>query len=429
MKSYALKGLVFVLMFVALHVSAQNNIQQQRKDLERKRKDLNEKIRETKKVLEETKTKQKTTLTQLKTINHQIKTRQNIIINVQQEIQVQTIRITQQQAVLDSLKADLARLKEEYAKSIRATYKTRNVYDKMLFVFSAKSFNQAVKRIEYLTQYSDYRKNQAQVILRTQNQIIAQLTEMIAIKKEKMRLLGLKEEEKKELEKDKDEESRVLSKLQQREGELRRILAENERSAKKLNRAIQDLIAREIELARKREEEARKKAEAAKGNKETKKETSKSDKSSSEMYLTPEAQKLSTDFESNQNALPWPVEKGYITEQFGTHPHPTLRGVQVNNNGVDIATQPSAAVRAVFKGKVKSIFSIPGMGKVVLISHGKYFTAYAKLASVVVKEGQAVDTKEQIGTVQTNEEEDVTEVHFEIWNMNKKLNPEQWLKN
>jgi septal ring factor EnvC (AmiA/AmiB activator) len=417
-------SLVFALLLLAGFPALAQNIQQQRKELENKRKELTDKIKETKKVLEETRTRQKTTLSQLKTINNQIRTREKIINNVQEQLQAVSIQILEQQAVLDSLKRDMVRLKEEYAKSIRASYKTRNVYDKMLFVFSAKSFNQALKRISYLNQYSDYRKNQAKVILQTQQLIVAELTKMIAIKNEKMAILGLKEEEKKELEKDKQEESQVLAKLKAREGELRKILAENEKSARKLNKAIGDLIAREIELARKREEEARKKEETAGA---VKKEAPKT--VSKEMYLTPEALKLSNDFESNRNSLPWPVEKGYISEQFGTHAHPTLKGVVINNNGVDISTQPGASVRAIFKGKVKSIFSIPGMGKIVLISHGKYFTAYAKLSSVLVKEGQEVDTRDTIGTVLTNEEEDVTEVHLEIWNMSQKLDPETWLKN
>lgn len=416
-----------VFLLLAGGVSAQN-IQQQRKELENKRKELTEKIKETKKVLEETKSKKKTTLNQLKTINNQIKTREKIINNVQQQIQAVSQQIVEQQGILDSLRNDLQRLKEEYAKSIRATYKTRNVYDKMLFVFSAKSFNQALKRIEYLNQYSDYRKNQAAVILKTQQNMIAELNKMIEIKTEKMQMLGLKEKEKKELEVDKQEESVVLKKLQDREKELRRILAENEKSARKLNSAISELIAKEIELARKREEEARRREEAARPA-TAKKEPAKPSTAAKEMYLTPEALKLSNDFESNRNSLPWPVEKGYISEVFGTHPHPSLKGVMVNNNGVDISTQPGASVRAVFKGKVKSIFSIPGMGKIVLISHGKYFTAYAKLSTVSVKEGQEIDTREVIGTVMTNEEEDITEVHLEIWNMSQKLNPELWLKN
>lgn len=423
------KILAALLVLLSVSVFAQN-IQQQRKELENKRKELSEKIKETKKVLEETKTKKKTTLSQLKTINSQIKTREKIINNVQEQIQVVSVQITSQQEVLDSLKKDLVRLKEEYAKSIRATYRTRNVYDKMLFVFSAKSFNQALKRIEYLNQYSDYRKNQAAVILRTQNNIIGELNKMIEIKSEKMQMLGLKEEEKKELEVDKQEENKVLAKLQEREKELRRILAENEKAARKLNSAISELIAKEIELARKREEEARRKEEAAKAAAGVKKEPAKpAVTSTKEMYLTPEALKLSNDFESNRNSLPWPVEKGYISEEFGTHQHASLKGVMVNNNGVDISTQPGASVRAIFKGKVKSIFSIPGMGKIVLVSHGKYFTAYAKLSTVSVKEGQEVDTREIIGTVMTNEEEDITEVHLEIWNMNQKLDPELWLKN
>jgi len=123
------------LLLLAGFPALAQNIQQQRKELENKRKELTDKIKETKKVLEETRTRQKTTLSQLKTINNQIRTREKIINNVQEQLQAVSIQILEQQAVLDSLKRDMVRLKEEYAKSIRASYKTRNVYDKMLFVF------------------------------------------------------------------------------------------------------------------------------------------------------------------------------------------------------------------------------------------------------------------------------------------------------
>jgi septal ring factor EnvC (AmiA/AmiB activator) len=431
-----LKPFVCSLLLLCFFAVNGQNTSSQRRELEKKRKELSEKIRETKKVLQETQNKQKTSLSQLKMIGSQIRNREKVINNVQDQINLLSLQIEESRQTLDTLKADMQRLKEDYAQNILGAYKARNVYDKMMFIFSSESFNQALKRTRYLNQYSDFRKQQAELILHTQREIIAALNELIARKQEKMSLIGMKEEEKKELEKDKVEESVVLGKLQQQEGSLRRQLAENERSARKLNKAIEEMIAREIEDARKKAEaEARRKAaeaaaEAARKGTTAPVETAKpaATASSKEMYLTPEALKLSNDFENNRNSLPWPVEKGYIAEQFGTHGHPTLKGVMVNNNGVDIATQPGTVVRAVFKGKVKSIFSIPGMGRVVLISHGKYFTAYAKLEQVNVKEGQEVDTRQTIGTVMTNEEEETTEVHLEIWNMNQKLNPELWLK-
>lgn len=422
-------GSILLLLLSAVLAFAQPAPSNQRKELEKKRKELNEKISSTKKVLEETKKKQKTTLSQLKVIAHQIRTREEVINNFQEEIEVLNGQIGESRKTLDTLKADMRRLKEDYAQNILGAYKARNVYDKIMFIFSSKSFNQALKRVQYLNQYSKFRQQQAELILRTQKEIIAALNAMIAIKREKLNLMGMKEAEKKELEQDKVQESVVLTKLQQQESTLKRQLAENERSAKKLNKAISDLIAREIEEARRKEEaEARRRAaEAAAKGLATPKPAAKT--STPEMYLTPEALKLSNDFESNKNNLPWPVEKGYITGQFGTHAHPTLKGVQVNNNGIDITTQPGASVRSIFKGKVKSIFNIPGMGRIVLISHGKYFTAYAKLSQVNVKEGQVVDTRQTIGTVMTNEEEESTEVHLEIWNMSQKQNPQLWLKN
>lgn len=436
MKWLSHKTLFFLLLtlcFAVVTAQQPSNYANQRKALELQRKELVKKINETKKVLEETRNKQNKSLADLKVIGQQIQNREKVINNVADEIAMLEKQIILQQVVINTLRDDLIRLKEEYGKSILGAYKQRNVYDKVMFIFSAQSFNQALKRIQYLNQLGDYRKHQAELILHTQTQIINELNELIAAKREKQGLIVLKEAEKQELEVDKKEESVVLQKLQQREKDLRRILAENEKAARKLNEAIGELIQKEIALARKKEEDARKRdaAKANTGNIGKAKPNTPAPKPAAtkagELYLTPEALKLSNDFESNQNGLPWPVERGTITDKFGQHEHPTLKGVMVNNNGVDIETDKGASVRSVFKGTVKSIFSIPGMGKIVLINHGKYYTAYAKLATVNVKEGQEVDTREVIGSVLTNEE-DETEVHFEIWKVQQKQNPALWLK-
>jgi septal ring factor EnvC (AmiA/AmiB activator) len=425
--------LILSLLVVGVN-GQQGNYVNQRKALENQRKELVKKIQDTKKVLEETRKKQNKTLADLQVISRQIENREKVINTVADEIAMLEKQIVEQQVIISNLRDDITRLKQDYGKSLLGAYKQRNVYDKVMFIFAAQSFNQAIKRIQYLNQLGDFRKHQAELILHTQQQIIQELNEIIAAKQEKQELIVLIESEKKELEVDKKEESAVLVKLQEREKELRRTLAENERAARKLNDAIADLIQKEIAAARKKEEESRKREgttnpkTTAGVTKPKTTEAAKPKTASGDMYLTPEAQRLSNDFESNKNALPWPVERGTLAEKFGTHAHPTLKGVMINNNGVDIQTQPGSPVRSVFKGTVKSIFSIPGMGKIVLISHGKYYTAYAKLASVNVKEGQSVDTRETIGNVLTNDD-DETEVHFEIWKVQEKQNPELWLKN
>lgn len=425
--------LILSLLVVGVN-GQQGNYVNQRKALENQRKELVKKIQDTKKILEETRKKQNKTLADLQVISRQIENREKVINTVADEIAMLEKQIVEQQVIISNLRDDITRLKQDYGKSLLGAYKQRNVYDKVMFIFAAQSFNQAIKRIQYLNQLGDFRKHQAELILHTQQEIIQELNEIIAAKREKQGLIVLKESEKKELEVDKKEESAVLVKLQEREKELRRTLAENERAARKLNDAIADLIQKEIAAARKKEEESRKREgttnpkTTAGVTKPKTTEAAKPKTASGDMYLTPEAQRLSNDFESNKNALPWPVERGTLAEKFGTHAHPTLKGVMINNNGVDIQTQPGSPVRSVFKGTVKSIFSIPGMGKIVLISHGKYYTAYAKLASVNVKEGQSVDTRETIGNVLTNDD-DETEVHFEIWKVQEKQNPELWLKN
>ena len=363
---------LFLLILSILVVGVngqQGNYVNQRKALENQRKELVKKIQDTKKVLEETRKKQNKTLADLQVISRQIENREKVINTVADEIAMLEKQIVEQQVIISNLRDDITRLKQDYGKSLLGAYKQRNVYDKVMFIFAAQSFNQAIKRIQYLNQLGDFRKHQAELILHTQQQIIQELNEIIAAKREKQGLIVLKESEKKELEVDKKEESAVLVKLQEREKELRRTLAENERAARKLNDAIADLIQKEIAAARKKEEESRKREgttnpkTTAGVTKPKTTEAAKPKTASGDMYLTPEAQRLSNDFESNKNALPWPVERGTLAEKFGTHAHPTLKGVMINNNGVDIQTQPGSPVRSVFKGTVKSIFSIPGMGK------------------------------------------------------------------
>ncbi len=158
------------------------------------------------------------------------------------------------------------------------------------------------------------------------------------------------------------------------------------------------------------------------------KEKSNAGKSSTKMTLTPETAKLSSSFEGNKNKLPWPVDNGFVSGKFGKHAHPVLKNIIVENQGVDIQTEKAANVRAVFDGKVSTVAFVPGMNTVVIVQHGDYFTLYARLKNINanIKKGYTVKAKELIGEVFTDNN-DNTEVHFEVWKNFDKLNPEKWL--
>ncbi len=416
---------------LAVTVSAQKYTRK-KQELEEKRKELQQKISETKKVLEETKKKQNASLHTLNTISAQIVTREKVINNIGQQIFELALEIDDSRKQVDILKTDVANLKKEYADNILLAHKSHSSIDKIIFVFNSNSFNQAVKRVKYLQQYNGYRRQQAQLILNTEKSIITAINTMVALKREKMALAGIKEDEKKELEVDKKEENQVLIQLSVKETQLKKEITNNEKAAKNLCRALAQLIAKEIEEARFREE-ARRKAEEdriaklnAKKNISTPKESKKIESNS--VIQSPESLKLSNDFVNNKGRLPWPVDNGYISVGFGTHAHATLKGIKTTNNGVNIAVRKGSGARAIFGGTVKAIFSVPGMEKVILINHGEYYSVYANLQNVSVKIGDKIEAKQAIGQVFTNDEEDKSEIHIEIYKQKQMQNPELWLR-
>lgn len=374
-------------------------------------------------MLLETKKKEKATLNQLEILNTQIKTRSQLIQTINQEIDVVDTRITELNSTINTLQSEIEQMRKQYAQLVVASYKNRNTLDKLMYILASDGFEQAYKRMKYVQQFSVFRQKQVSLILKTQTILLGSLNELRNVKDEKEVLLGDKETEKKELEQDKQEEARVLLALKQKEKELVAQLRKKEEAARKLKKAIEDLIAKEIEAARKREELERKKREAATGKKEEKTSTAKA----TELALTPEAANLANEFSRNKGTLPWPVEQGFISKAFGTHPHPTLKNITVNNTGIDITTQKNAKARAVFRGEVKMKFSVPGMGNAVIVSHGDYYTVYTNLEDVFVRVGDKISTKQEIGTVMSNEVEEKTELHIEIYKGKMRLDPQEWL--
>ncbi len=214
--------------------------------------------------------------------------------------------------------------------------------------------------------------------------------------------------------------------LSSREKELREKIRENERQVAKLNREISKAIAREIEAERRRQKrEIAKAAPGKAGGKGNK--TSNVTSSSSELALTPEAKALSLSFENNKGGLPWPVERGFISQGFGRHRHPEFQDIEEVNNGIDITTTKNSTVKAVFKGTVSAILSIPGQGEAVLVNHGAYFTVYSRLSDVFVQKGQIISNGEKIGKVMTDDE-DKCILQFQIWEGQEKQNPQYWIK-
>lgn len=396
------------VLFFFIVVLQQGLFAQSKKELEGKKKQLQKEIKQTESLLNETKKNKKLSLNQLVTLNKKISVREQLIQTIQAEIRIAEKQIKENKEIITSLKNDLQKLKEEYARMIYYAYKNQDAYSRIMFVFSAQDFSQAYRRLKYMQQYSYYRQKQAEMIEKTQELLNKKVAELEDKKRQKQQLLGIEEEEKQVLAKEKTEQEKILTQLQEQEKELLKKIREKEQEQRQLQLAIQRII----------EEEIRKSIEKAKSDG-----TKPAEKG---LTLTPEAQKLSNTFEANKGKLPWPVAEGIITGKHGEQPHPVLKGITIKNNGVDISTKKDAPVRAVFEGEVTGLATVPGFGKVVMIRHGEYLSVYSNLRDVLVKKGDKIKTKQNIGVVETDDN-GKTEVHFEIWKGSTLMNPETWL--
>ncbi len=383
---------------------------QTKKDLENKKKQLQQEIEYTNQLLAETKKNKKLSLTQLVTLNKKISQREELIATINSEIGILNKQINENNQSINKLQNDLTKLKAEYAKMIYYAYKNQDAYNRLMFVFASKDFEQAYMRLKYLQQYSEYRHKQAEMITHTQKSLNEKVQELEVKKSDKRVLLGSQESEKQNLTTEKTEKEQVFSQLQQQESKLKKDLEKKKKDAEKLQQAIQRAIEKELEKAQ---------GEAVKENKPK----------PQKLILTPESQQLSNSFASNKGKLPWPVIKGIVSEHFGVHPHPLMPNIDINNNGVDISTSTGSLTRAVFDGEVKAVVNMPGTGQFILVRHGEFLTIYSNLKDVYVKVGDKIKTKQNIGSILFDDDDNKTVLHFEIWKGQTKLDPEDWLFN
>jgi septal ring factor EnvC (AmiA/AmiB activator) len=378
--------------------------------------------------------------------------RQDLINTINAEIIEINRDIKESEKQTEQLKANLEKLKSDYARMIIFAQRNQDAYSKIVFVFAAENFNQAYARLKYMQQYSEFRKKQAAEIITTQTLLLAKLKELKEQRHEKNVLLGNEEEEKINLSSEKQEQEQVLTELQKKEKELKVQLDKKKQDAVELQLAIKKLI--EAEIKRKLEESAKaeaaaiaaKKAKEEKENKtkvvkeKTTKEKEKvivddvkPEKEKKENLfmpaLTEETEALSTDFSNNRGKLPWPVGKGVICETYGEHEHPAIKGFMMFNNGVEICATKGTQARAVFEGEVTGIAVSPTGGKLVIIRHGEYLSVYSNITDVTVKTGQKVTLKQIIGTVAHDEEEGKTSMNLQIWKGQKTMDPSGWLYN
>src|ERR1051325_947870 len=392
------------------------------KELLDKKKKLQEEIEYKKKLLNEIKGNKNRAMIQLAIINNKIKDHEELIETLNSEISEINNQISETHSHINSKEEELKKLKQDYANMVVNAYKNRNAYDHLMFIFCANDFNQAYQRLKYFQVYTELRKKQAEEIERKKNELKKNLDGLEQKKSEQNNLLNDKESEKMNLSQEKDDKTQVLTELQQKESDVKDEIARKKKQADKIKKLIDKLIADEI---KKQNEILREKNKNKPKNE--KEEPKKKKDEELKIDLTPEEQLSSKNFEGNVGHLPWPVEKGVITERFGPHEHPDLPGIIVNCTGVEITSTKGALARSVFDGEVVAISEIEGVeGKVVIIRHGEYLSVYYALENVYVQKGDKVKTKQEIGKVLTDEN-GKTELHLEIYKGKKLLNPEEWI--
>jgi septal ring factor EnvC (AmiA/AmiB activator) len=423
---------MLVLAAFAVHAQPTSN------DLKRQRDQLTQQLEQLNHEYEQTVNNKKTTLAQLNLLKKQISLREDKINNINTSIRNLDNQISESNSFVHNLQNQLDLLKRQYAAMVLFTYHNQSSYNKLMFIFAAKDFNQSYKRLKYLQQIGTYRERQAEYIHQTQVELHVKINELDQSKKEKSNLLVDQEKEKETLGKEKNDQVQVVADLSKHQGILQQQTQDIQRKIAKTNREINAAIRREIEEARRKAEEeeraraAAAAAAAAKARAENKpavvaerpRVAAKAMTTSEVLNATPEAAKLSNDFLGNRGSLPWPVTNGVLLQGFGTY----MDAANIKNEslGWDIRTNAGASVRAVFQGTVKSVSNISGT-YLVVIQHGEYFTAYSNLKSCNVKIGDKVVTKQSIGTVATESSTGQAVVTFELWKGSTPVNPRIWL--
>lgn len=422
----------FIFIFsLCVGLSIQGIQAQSSAELQKQRERIDREIRQLNESLKLTSSDRTLSLRQVNALNAQLKLREQKISTINQEIRILTNQIATNTRAIQVLEADLTQLRSDYERMVLFAFRNRNAHNKMMFIFAADDFNQAFKRVKYLQQLNNSRKQKADEIQVTQKEIELKVAQLEANKKEQDALLAEQRAERSEISKEQGEESRVLRALTDQEKEFQQEISRRQQELRRLASAINQAIQRELEEQRRKEEEARlaaARAEAARTGKtveEVEAATPTVRRSDAELLAaTPEAARLSADFSSNKGKLPWPVRNGIVTLGFGRHT--AGRNAVQDNSGIRIRTHEGMAVTAVFDGEVTVVIPMQGLGYVVLVKHGRFYTLYGNLRSLTVKKGDKVTTGQTLGTAITDSE-GLTEVHFELIDAMERQNPEQWL--
>lgn len=417
----------------------------QQEKLEQRKAQIQQEIRENEKLLQSVKKKEKTAVNVIVIQSNKIKLKEKLINTTEKQAKLLSNDMYINQLKINKLKRELVALKEDYAKMIVKSYKSRSEESRAMFILSSENFLQAYKRAQYMKQYTSYRKIQGEEINVKSKELIQYNDKLDVQKTAKKKLIAENEKERLALEKEKQEQQKLVNSIKKDKNKIVADIKKKQQEArsidKQINRLIREAIAESnrraaLEKAKakalananlKAESKTTTKAEIKAESKKMVREAAAASVSSTKIELTPEAKIVADNFRANRGRLPFPVERGFISLGYGDQAHPVYKSLMIHNSGVEITTDQGANARAVFDGVVSSVIVLSPVNKAVMIQHGDFFTVYQNLSSVSVSKGEQVNRKQNIGRVRTNGETGKTIIKFLILQNTTYNNPSSWL--
>lgn len=417
-----MQRLIYTFIFLLLTSLSWSQVTQEQ--LEQRKAKLQEEIREKEMMLQEVRKQEKSAVKVLQIQQEKIGLKEKLINNTAKQSKLLGNDMYINQVQINKLKKDLVALKEDYAEMIVKSYKSRSEQSRVMFLLSSESFAQAYKRMQYMKQYTNYRRMQGEEINEKTTRLSDYNAKLNGQKTEKEQLIAEQEKQRKDLEKEKMDQEKIANSLKKSKNQIAAEIKKKQQEAKRIDAQVKKLIRDAIA-------EANRKAaiERAKANPKTTTVAAETKKieNSVNIVLTPEGKIISDNFRANKGNLPWPVEKGVISLGYGDQPHPVYKSLVIHNSGIEITTENGSNARAVFSGEVTKIFVISPLVKGVMIQHGDYFTIYQNLSSVSVSVGDKVSTKQSLGKIRTNAE-GKTVLKFTVSQNSTYNNPASWLK-
>jgi len=388
---------ILILLLIMPHcVLSQNSADKVRESREKTLKE----IEYANELLLETQGKTKESLNEVNIINHRLSKRKEYLVGLEVEIDVINLAILDNQNSVSVIEKEISEIKKLYGVMVFNLYKNRSGSYRIIYFLASENLNQLYKRIRTIRIYNSFLRKKKKELEELIDELYLKNIELEELRFNKDGLLRKAKSETVVIQKEVNQKRQLITTLRNKQKEIESDIKNKEITARKLESELRRIV-----------EEERKKIKSS-GSKER---------------MTPEEKIVSNDFEKNIGKLPWPIQRGIITGQYGEHQHPDYKSVIVRNDGVYISSSVGEGARAIFKGIVSRVFTIPGENYTVIIKHGQYYSLYHNLVNVKVKAGQTVSLKEMIGTVFTNENSKETILYFQIWKETERKDPELWL--